>query len=180
MKTFKDYFEYVIRRKNNKQEVAEKCHKLQKGEMPLDDIDSFLRDDPAKNDALAILPRKSLTECVSDKAADSSNQRFDISQSNHRDDLIKDLIDLIYEYDAILMNVGNDEIRQIIESFQYRIIEVLIKNGFTAIESDALFDHSSHMPVPYAIIKDGTPIKGFIRAGLRKEDIIYLKAQVAV
>lgn len=100
------------------------------------------------------------------------------SASTQNKGLIKDLISLIVEFDAILGNDLNDDSQRIIEMCQYRLIESLLNNGLSPIDKDVLFDHSLHVPIPYSLVQDGTAIKEIKRIGLRDDKVIYLKAQV--
>ena len=110
----------------------------------------------------------------------SEVRELDNKESVPNSKLVKDLIDLIAEFDATLRNVADDEVRQILEMCQYRIMESLLNNGLSPIDSNATFDHLLHIPVPYSIVEDGTPIKEFKRIGLRDDCVVYLKAQVVV
>lgn len=94
--------------------------------------------------------------------------------------LLNSLTDIIEEYDSYLQRVDNEEVKQIIELLQHRLLECISANGVRTIKDVSEFNCLEHVSVPFAIIKDGTPIKEVKRVGLVWNDTVLLKAQVII
>ena len=94
------------------------------------------------------------------------------------DELVDNLLGIITEFDTYISQASNDDVKQVLQICQYRIIESLIKIGLTPVDSDKEFDPSLHIPVPYSIPKGKVEIAEFVRTGLRNKDRILLKAKV--
>lgn len=92
--------------------------------------------------------------------------------------LFTSLSDLINEFDTYLLQTQNEETKQMIEVFQYRLIESLEANGAIPIDKDTEFDCLKHVPVPFSIVQDGMPIKEILRIGLKYNGSVILKARV--
>lgn len=106
-----------------------------------------------------------------------------VIQSNQEDNSISDVIfedlaGLIGEFDSIKDNSTSDEANSIIEMCQYRIIEIMIKNGITPIDNSEEFNPKYHAAIPFSIVPEGTTIKELYRIGLKKGSKVYLKARV--
>lgn len=109
----------------------------------------------------------------------------DISENTHQ---IKDdeklhhfqynVISVIEEFDSYLNRIENDDAKELISLFQHRLIESLAESGLDKIDSDISFDCIRHIPVPFQIIPEGTPINKIIRAGLSRNGCIVLKALI--
>lgn len=94
--------------------------------------------------------------------------------------LQKDVISAIEEFDTYLSRIENEDAKELITLFQYRLIESLVASGATPIDKDIEFDCLRHVPVPFSIVKDGTPIKEILRIGLEYNGNVILKAKVSI
>ena len=88
--------------------------------------------------------------------------------------------EIINEFDTYILQTKNEETKQIIGLCQYRLIESMVSNGATPIDKDVAFDCLRHVPVPFSIVKDGTPIKEILRIGLEYNGNVILKAIVSI
>lgn len=180
MKAIKDFFNIFSHKPAGFQEDGNHVKTNDEGTPPPLVEKQPLFDNTTEKENLTYFSLNTSTEQRLKEIEKSGVRELDNKEYVPNSKLVKDLIDLITEFDAILRNVADDEVRQIIEMCQYRIMESLLNNGLSPIDSDAAFDHSLHIPVPYSIVEDGTPIKEFKRIGLRDDSIVYLKAQVVV
>lgn len=87
---------------------------------------------------------------------------------------------LIKEFDSYFERTVSDDAKQLIEIMQYRLIETASTWGISPIDNDTIFDVLRHVPVPFSIVPDGTPIKGIKRTGLTLGDKVLLKAQIVI
>lgn len=88
------------------------------------------------------------------------------------------VISIIEEFDSYINRTENDDAKELISLFQHRLIESLAESGLDKIDSDISFDCIRHIPVPFQIIPEGTPINKIIRAGLSRNGCIVLKALI--
>lgn len=86
--------------------------------------------------------------------------------------------EIINEFDTYILQTENEETKQIIGLCQYRLIESMVSNGATPIDKDIEFNCLRHVPVPFSIVQDGTPIKEILRIGLEYNGSVVLKAKV--
>lgn len=125
-------------------------------------------------------------DTVSDEPSDTSScEASPINENEQKPDVIidgigEDICEIIHEFDSYLLQTDSNDVKQTIEVMQYRLIEVLCKNGITPIDNDTSFNSLRHVSVPFAIIPEGTPIKEFKRIGLLFNNTVLLKAQVIV
>lgn len=92
--------------------------------------------------------------------------------------LQKDVISTIEEFDTYLSRIENEDAKELVSLFQYRLIEAMVKSGSTPIDKEIEFDCLRHVPVPFSIVQDGTPIKEVLRIGLEYNGSVVLKARV--
>lgn len=93
-------------------------------------------------------------------------------------DFFKSLADIILEFDNHYQRIGNRDTKNMIELFQYRLIQVMENNGAKAIDGEKSFNSMRHIPIPIAIVDEGVKIRSFVRKGLEMDNQIVLKAQV--
>lgn len=132
------------------------------------------------------------TDSVQDKesnAANSSNPSSDSDNNSekeisHTEDinrgsqLQKDVISTIEEFDTYLSRIENEDAKELVSLFQHRLIEAMVTNGATPIDKETEFDCLRHVPVPFSIVRDRTPIKEVLRIGLEYNGSVVLKARV--
>lgn len=94
--------------------------------------------------------------------------------------LVKSFTELIKELDTVLNKSEDENSRQTIKFCQSRIIEILSNNGIKTMENNSIFDSTRHVPVPFRIVPNGTPITNVERIGLTYAGKVVLKAQVNV
>nr|WP_303776300.1 hypothetical protein [Bacteroides intestinalis] len=94
--------------------------------------------------------------------------------------LIQSFTELIEELDIVLTKAEDENSRQTIKFCQSRIIEILSNNGVESMEKDSIFDSTRHIPVPFKIVPNGTPIANIERIGLIYAGKVVLKAQVNI
>lgn len=91
-----------------------------------------------------------------------------------------DICNLIREFDSYYQRTNDENSKQVIEVMQYRLMEIVCQNGGTPIDDDKVFNSLRHVPIPFAVIQDGKPIKEIIRMGITIGNKVILKAKVIV
>lgn len=87
---------------------------------------------------------------------------------------------LINEFDSYFSRTSSDDAKQVIEMMQYRLIETAVSIGISSIDQETIFDVLRHVPIPFSIVTNGTPIREVKRSGLVFGDKVLLKAQVVI
>ena len=146
----------------------------------IDDNQSIETD---KESVLTLFSFNSDHEVSTNQNSANDNSIQTVIQSNQEDNSISDVIfedlaGLIGEFDSIKDNSTSDEANSIIEMCQYRLIEIMIKNGITPIDNSEEFNPKYHVAIPFSIVPEGTTIKELCRIGLKKGSKVYLKARV--
>ena len=170
-------------------EELESCHspsfECQKKDEPfIDDAEVFKDESFSTNENGAVLNQEDI---VVDKVAPSHNSD-DVSESGKdsamRFELIsqlsKDVVAVIEEFDSYICRIENEDAKELITLFQYRLIEALVKAGLERIKNDTAYNCLRHTPIPFAVVPDGTPIKEIKRCGISSGNRVLLKAQVVV
>lgn len=92
----------------------------------------------------------------------------------------EDLANILTELDMVKNRLDSVDSRNVIQFCQERIIECMIKWGVDVIDDCMLFNPMLHIPEPYSIVKEGTPISEYLRVGLKYNNKVLLKALVKI
>lgn len=113
---------------------------------------------------------------------DKVTERTPIQTTGNNDisNLQDTIISIIEEFDSYINRINNDDARELVSLFQHRLIESLAESGLDKIDNDTLFDSLRHVAVPFRIIPKGSKIIDIHRPGLLRNDVVVLKALVAV
>lgn len=102
------------------------------------------------------------------------------SSSKKSQTLLNSFAEIITEFDSYYQRTSDEDAKKMIEMMQYRLIEILEKNGGIVIDDDKSFSAVRHIPVPFSIVDEGTEIKAFLRKGIMCGNDVILKAKVKI
>ncbi len=95
--------------------------------------------------------------------------------------LCKKLAETVKMYDQMAKQMPEGETRDLSEDFSEQIITTLsLCDGCSVIANESTFDSRRHMPVPFSMVEDGTPIQSFVRVGIAIGDQVIIPARVIV
>lgn len=92
--------------------------------------------------------------------------------------LAEQVASLVKHYDAIANKLADDNMKALLADMSSHLINTLVLGGCEPIADDTAFDINRHVAVPYAIIKQGTPIRSFIRIGVVMKGEVLIPAYV--
>ena len=180
MKTIRELFHLKTRERDIENAMTSSDQPAKVRPEVIDDNQSIETD---KESVLTLFSFNSDHEVSTNQNSANDNSIQTVIQSNKEDNSISDVIfedlaGLIGEFDSIKDNSTSDEANSIIEMCQYRLIEIMIKNGITPIDNSEEFNPKYHVAIPFSIVPEGTTIKELCRIGLKKGSKVYLKARV--
>ena len=180
MKTIRELFHLKTSKRDIENSMTSSDEPAKVRPEVIDDNQSIETD---KESVLTLFSFNSDHEVSTNQNSANDNSIQTVIQSNKEDNSISDVIfedlaGLIGEFDSIKDNSTSDEANSIIEMCQYRIIEIMIKNGITPIDNSEEFNPKYHAAIPFSIVPEGTTIKELYRIGLKKGSKVYLKARV--
>lgn len=95
--------------------------------------------------------------------------------------LCKKLVEMVKMYDQMAKQMPAGEAKDLAEDFSDQIITTLsLCDGCTAIINEPTFDAHRHVPVPFSIVEDGTPIQSFVRMGIALCEQVIIPAKVKI
>lgn len=94
--------------------------------------------------------------------------------------LLERCAEILKEMDMFADRVKSDEAKSVLGVTSLHIVEALSSTKVSLIDHDTEFDSLLHTPVPGALVDDGTPIKRFIRPGIRIDNKIFVRALVEI
>ena len=95
--------------------------------------------------------------------------------------LCENMAELVLMYDHMQSRLSNDECKGLANDFSNQVIRFLSLNkGCTVIGSESTFDSRLHVPVPFALVENGTPIKSVIRIGIAIGEHVLIPAKVKI
>ena len=100
--------------------------------------------------------------------------------TSNADLFFKELAMLIDELDAVLAQNSISNVVETVKFCQDRIIEIMLRNGGTAINVDNGFDVAKHRTVPFKIVEQGATINHVIRHGVSLNGLTIVKAIVEI
>lgn len=95
--------------------------------------------------------------------------------------LCKKLAEMVKMYDKMAKQMPAGEAKDLAEDFSDQIITTLsLCDGCSAIINEPAFDAHRHVPVPFSIVEDGTPIQSFVRMGIALGEQVIIPAKVKI
>ena len=95
--------------------------------------------------------------------------------------LSKKLAEMVKMYDQMAKQMPAGEAKDLAEDVSDQIITTLsLCDGCTPIINEPTFDAHRHVPVPFSMVDDGTPIQSFIRMGIALGDQVIIPAKVKI
>ena len=93
--------------------------------------------------------------------------------------LCRKLAEMVKMYDQMAKQMPAGEAKYLVEDFSDQIITTLsLCDGCTAIINEPTFDSHRHIPVPFSMVEDGTPIQSFVRMGIALGEQVIIPAKV--
>lgn len=93
--------------------------------------------------------------------------------------LCRKLAELVKMYDQMAKQMPEGEIRDLAEDFSEQIITTLsLCDGCSVIANESTFDSRRHIPIPFSVVEDGTPIGSIVRIGIVIDDTVLIPAKV--
>lgn len=92
--------------------------------------------------------------------------------------LAEQVASLVKHYDTMADKLADDNMKALLADMSNHLINTLVLGGCEPIADDTAFDINRHVAVPYAIIKQGTPIRSFIRIGVVMKGEVLIPAYV--
>lgn len=95
--------------------------------------------------------------------------------------LCKKLAEMVKMYDQMAKQMPAGETKDLAEDFSDQIITTLsLCDGCSAIINEPTFDAHRHVPVPFYMVEDGTPIQSFVRMGIALGEQVIIPAKVKI
>lgn len=94
--------------------------------------------------------------------------------------LAQQCCDMLGELDRMYNQVSNDQLKSFIVQQKSRIREALMLSGATLIDEETEFNMLRHQSVEGGIVKNGTPIREFVEAGVEIDGRVMVKGKVKV
>ena len=95
--------------------------------------------------------------------------------------LCRKLAEMVKMYDQMAKQMPAGEAKDLAEDFSDQIITTLsLCDGCSAIINEPTFDAHRHIPVPFSIVEDGTPIQSFVRIGIAIGEQVIIPAKVKI
>lgn len=95
--------------------------------------------------------------------------------------LCSHLAELVQMYDLMAKRMPEGETRDLAEDISEQIITTLsLTKGCSPINGDLAFDSRRHIPVPFSLVENGTPIESIVRIGIALGEQVLIPAKVKI
>lgn len=109
--------------------------------------------------------------------AEATSEQFDASKYEK---LVEQIATLVKRYDAMADNLSDENMKDLLADVSSHIINTLILSGCEPIADEKFYDTSKHVPTPFAMVRDGTPIQSFVRIGVTIGKKVIIPAIVKI
>ncbi len=109
--------------------------------------------------------------------AETTSEQFD---DDKYEKLVEQIATLVKRYDAMADNLSDENMKNLLTDMSSHLVNTLILSGCDPIADDEFYETSRHVPVPFAIVKDGTPIQSFVRIGVTMGNKVIIPAIVKI
>ena len=96
------------------------------------------------------------------------------------DKLAEQVASLIKHYDAMATKMSDDNMKALLADMSNHLINSLILGGCDPIADDTEFDINRHMPIPFSIVEQGTPIRSVARIGVKLRNKVLVPSIVII
>lgn len=146
---------------------------------PIDNVNVKVQDNTDKN----VTTIKGCREVDMDEDVDTFVNRdilpnVDVQDSYRQ--LLTDCADIIKELDALNRQASGEEAKVITETIPHHLIEAIANGAVEIIDNVPEFDILLHSPMPVRPVVKGTPIKEYLRPGIRVGNKVFIRAIVRV
>ena len=76
--------------------------------------------------------------------------------------------------------LADDNMKALLADMSNHLINTLVLGGCEPIADDAKFDMSRHIPTPFTIVEQGTPIQYTVRIGVKLNGKVLIPAKVRI
>lgn len=91
------------------------------------------------------------------------------------------LAELVKMYDLMAKQMPEGETKDLAEDISEQIISTLsLTKGCSPINGDLTFDSRRHIPVPFSLVENGTPIESIVRIGIALGEQVIIPAKVKI
>ena len=94
--------------------------------------------------------------------------------------LAEQIASLVKHYDAMADKLVDDNMKALLADMSNHLINTLVLGGCEPIADDAKFDMSRHIPIPFTIVEQGTPIQSTVRIGVKLNGKVLIPAKVRI
>ena len=94
--------------------------------------------------------------------------------------LAEQVASLVKHYDAMADKLADDNMKALLADMSNHLINTLVLGGCEPIADDAKFDMSRHIPIPFTIVEQGTPIQSTVRIGVKLNGKVLIPAKVRI
>lgn len=101
-----------------------------------------------------------------------------VSSADSFDKLAEQVASLVKHYDAMATKMSDDNMKALLADMSSHLINSLILGGCEPIADDIEFNINRHMPVPFIIVEQGTPIQSVTRIGVANHGKVLIPALV--
>ena len=94
--------------------------------------------------------------------------------------LAEQVASLVMHYDAMADKLTDDNMKALLADMSNHLINTLVLGECEPIADDVEFDMSRHIPVPFTIVNQGTPIQSIVRIGVKLNGKVLIPAKVRI
>lgn len=94
--------------------------------------------------------------------------------------LAEQVASLVMHYDAMADKLADEAMKALLADMSNHLINTLVLGECEPIADDVEFDMSRHIPVPFTIVDQGTPIQSIVRIGVKLNGKVLIPAKVRI
>lgn len=94
--------------------------------------------------------------------------------------LAEQVASLVKHYDTMADKLADDNMKALLADMSNHLINTLVLGGCDPIADDVEFDMLRHIPTPFTIVEQGTPIQSTVRIGVKLNGKVLLPAIVTI
>lgn len=129
---------------------------------------------PYKPDVVSVMPK--YVEVIPKQVLPTIN----IPTDERFEKLAEQVASLVKHYDAIANKLADDNMKALLADMSNHLINTLVLGGCEPIADDDEFDMSQHLPVPFKLVEQGTPILFIMRIGVKLNGKVLIPAIVRI
>jgi hypothetical protein len=94
--------------------------------------------------------------------------------------LAEQVASLVKHYDAMADKLTDEAMKALLADMSNHLINTLVLGGCEPIADDTKFDVSRHIPTPFTLVEQGTPIQSIVRIGVKLNGKVLTPAKVRI